>query len=119
MPSVTEHLSTLVSQSSNILSELKSDPLSVEELALKMDLRDNTIQMLEAHKEDLNKSNISDEDRDEIKSFFDKFERLNTKIDQALKDALCKSRENLAAATTTRKADDKYRVLARPDVSHF
>ncbi|WP_340103564.1 hypothetical protein [Rhodohalobacter sp. 8-1] len=119
MSSITEHLSTLVSQSSSILSDLNSDLLSVEELASKMDLRDNTIRMLDAHKEDLNNSSFSDEDREEIKSLFDKFERLNSKIDRALKDALNKSRENLAAATTTRKADDKYRVLAKPDITHF
>ena len=119
MSSVTEHLSTLVSQSSSILSELKSDSLSVEGLASKMDMRDTTIQLLDAHRDELNDTTISNEDRDEIKSLFDKFERLNTKIDRALKEALRESRENLAAATTKRKADDKYRHLASPDISHF
>lgn len=116
---VIEHLGTLVSQSSTILGELNSDSLSVEELSSKMELRDNTIDLLDAHRDELNVNTISDSDRDEIKSLFDKFERLNVKIDRALKSALRESRENLAAATTKRKADDKYRVLAKPDITHF
>jgi len=116
---VIEHLDTLVSQSSTILGELKSDALSVEGLSSKIELRDNTIELLDAHRDELNNNMISDEDRDEIKSLFDKFERLNKKIDTALKSALRESRENLAAATTKRRADDKYHVLAKPDITHF
>lgn len=116
---VIDHLSTLVSHSSTILGELKSEAMSVEELSSKMELRDNTIQLLDAHRDELNDSDINDADREKIKSLFDKFERLNKKIDTALKSALRESRENLAAATTKRKADDKYRVLAKPDITHF
>ena len=84
-----------------------------------MELRYNTIQMLDTHRDELNDKVINDQDRDEIKSLFDKFERINVKIDRELKSALRESRENLAAATTKRKADDKYRVLAKPDITHF
>lgn len=84
-----------------------------------MDLRDNTIQELTSHKDEINDQMVNDEDREEIKSLFDKFERLNSKIDKALKEALKTSREDLASATTKRKADDKYRFQSKPDISHF
>lgn len=119
MNSVTDHLSELVSQTSNILGELKSESFSLEELASKMDLRDGTIHQLDTLKDDLNASMVSDEDREKISSLFNKFERLNIKIDNALKDALRESRETLAAASNKRKADDKYHVLTKPDITHF
>lgn len=119
MKDITDHLSKLVSQSSSILGELKSDSFSIEELSVKMDLREDTIHQLDTLKDELNASTVSDEDRDKINSLFNKFERLNTKIDKALKDSLRESRETLAAASNKRKADDKYRVLAKPDITHF
>lgn len=119
MNTLINHLNKLVSQSSSILGELKSDSFSVENLASKMDLRDETINQLDDLKDELNASTVSDEDRKIISSLFDKFERLNTKIDKVLKDSLRESRETLAAASSKRKADDKYRVLAKPDITHF
>lgn len=119
MDKVTDQLSKLVSQTSSILGALKSDSFSVDELTVKMDLREDTIQQLDALKDELNTSMVSDEDREQISSLFNKFERLNTKIDNALKDSLRKSRETLAAASNKRKADDKYRVLTTPDITHF
>jgi septin family protein len=119
MNSVTEHLSKLISQTSSILYELRSDTLSIEGLSSKMDVRDKTIHELNALKGDLNDTMICDEDRDKIRSLFDKFERMNTKIDEALRNALRESRENLTAASKKRRANDKYRVLGKPDISHF
>jgi len=84
-----------------------------------MDVRDDTIHQLDALKGDINDTMISDEDRDKIRSLFNKFERMNTKIDDALKDTLRQSREDLTTASNKRKADDKYRVLGKPDISHF
>lgn len=119
MTTVTDHLSTLISQSSSILLELKSNTFSVDELSSKMDKRDETIELLTAQHDEIDKEMISDKDRDTIQSLFDKFERLNSKIDKALKDALRTSRENLASATTKRKADDKYLTQSKPDISKF
>lgn len=119
MNSATDHLSKLVSQTSSILGELKSDSFSLEGLESKMNLREETISKLDTLKDELNASVVSNEDRDKISSLFDKFERLNAKIETALRDALRESREKLATASNKRKADDKYRVLAKPDITHF
>jgi predicted nucleic acid-binding Zn-ribbon protein len=119
MNTLTEHLKKLVSQTSSILSELRSDTLSVEGLSSKMDVREETIHQLNTLTDDINDTVINDKDRDKISSLFDKFERMNTKIDQALKNALRESRENLTTASNKRKADDKYRVHGKPDISHF
>lgn len=119
MDSLIDSLSKLVLQSTTILSELKSDSMSIDMLAEKMDARNGTIQEIEAIKNDVNESMVNDEDRAYIRSLFDKYERINKLIDKALKEALRENREELTAASKLRKADDKYRVQSVRDMSHY
>lgn len=116
---LTEHLNTLILQSDSILSELKKENLSVEFIESQMDAREQTVNELAAVKTDFDEIKLSEQDRNLIRNLFDKFEDLNTKINRSLQEALRESRENLTAASKKRKADDKYHVLAKPDITHF
>lgn len=116
---LTEHLNTLILQSESILSELNKDNLEIEFIESEMDAREQTVSELAAVKTNFDESKLSDHDRDLIRTLFDKFEDLNTKINRSLQEALRESRENLTTASKKRKADDKYHVLAKPDITHF
>lgn len=116
---LTKKLNTLILQSNSILNELKKDTLSVEFIETEMDAREQTVSELVAIKTDLDESKLSEQDRDLNRTLFDKFEDLNTKINRSLQEALRESRENLTAASKKRKADDKYHILAKPDITHF
>jgi len=119
MSSVKQQLEKLIGESNEMLSELQSDAPSVDLIQTRMDDREKTIRELGSAAEGFDINQLTGAERDSVQTLFNTFEEVNKEIDTALKHVLRESRENLSSATKKRKADDKYRVLEKPDISYF
>lgn len=119
MSNVQQQLEELINRSSSILTELKNDAPSMELIQETMDRRTTNIEQLGTIAAGFRIDNLTEKQQELIHSLFDRFADLNEKIETALKTELLQSREKLTSATRQRKAEDKYHVLEKPDISHF
>jgi len=119
MSNVKDQLEELINRSNSILAELKNEEPSMELIRETMDRRATTIEQLGTIAAGFRIDSFTDKQQQLIHSLFDRFADLNEKIETALKTELLQSREKLTSATRQRKAEDKYHVLEKPDISHF
>ncbi len=119
MSNVQQQLEELINRSSSILTELRNDTPSVELIRQTMDRRESAIEQLGTIAAEFRIDALTDKQQQLINSLFDRFADINEKIETALKTELLQSREKLTSATRQRKAEDKYHVLEKPDISHF
>lgn len=112
-------MKTLNALSKEILSGLNSETVSLESVEKKMAERKAIIQSLINISPSQRRGEMTESEEEIAKTLFSTFETLSNDINTALKDALNESRETLATAAKKRKADDKYRVISQPDITHF
>ena len=119
MNQLTDLLNQLTSQSKKILGELNKQPLSLATVEAAIEERQATIQLLSQLDPQQEREKLSEREEQIVTSLFSTFERVSSDINSGLTHALNESRETLASATKKRKADDKYRVISQPDITHF
>lgn len=119
MSNVQQQLEELITSSNSILEELMNELPSIELIQETMDKRETNIKQLGSIASGFRIDSLTEKQQQTIHSQFDQFADLNNKIETALKTELLQSREKLTSATKKRKADDKYHVLEKPDISYF
>lgn len=119
MKQVIHLLNILVKQSKEILGELNSESASLESVEEAMAQRKDTIGTLISLPPVQSRESLTQHEEEVAKNLFSTFEQLSKDINSTLTKAINESRETLASATKKRKADDKYRVISQPDITHF
>lgn len=119
MSNVQQQLEELITSSNCILEELRNESPSIELIKETMDKRESNINQLGTIASGFRIDSLTEIQQQVIHSQFDRFADLNEKIETALKTELLQSREKLTSATRKRKAEDKYHVLEKPDISYF
>lgn len=119
MSNVQKQLEELIHKSNQILSELKNESPSIERIRETLDLREHNIEQLGSISAGFRMDELNEKQQQIVREQFDRFANLHEQIETALKDELIRSRETLTSATRQRKAEQKYHVLEKPDISHF
>lgn len=119
MSNVQQQLDELISKSNSILTELNTESPSIDFIRETMDKREANIQQLGTIAARFRIDSLTEKQKRIVHAQFDQFADLNEKIETALKKELLHSREKLTSATRQRKAEDKYHVLEKPDISYF
>ncbi|REL38646.1 hypothetical protein DYD21_01470 [Rhodohalobacter sp. SW132] len=119
MNNVQKQLDELIQKSSSILNELKNESPSIERIRETLDLRELNIEKLGMIASGFRMDELNENQQQIIREQFDRFADLHEQIETALKDELIRSRETLTSATRQRKAEQKYHVLEKPDITHF
>lgn len=102
-----------------IVNELGKEEPSMESINRQMDLRERYIDELDALSKKQETARVSETDRNLIKNLFDNFNDLSDSIGTLLHEALYNHQEKLKNAARHRKAEDRYQVLKKPDISYF
>ncbi len=119
MSNMQQQLEELINRSSSILTQLHNDTPSIELVQETVDRRNSNIQQLGTIAAEFRIDALTDKQQQLIHSLFDRFADINEKIEAALRTELLQGREKLTSATIQRKAEDKYHVLEKHDISHI
>lgn len=109
----------LNSESSQILSELNSENLSLEKLKKSMDARQDSVDELGDLTNGIRINQLSKEDADILNSLFVTFRDLNLKILRGLDEIMSNRRKEIASIAKQQKVVKSYQVSEQPDISYF
>lgn len=119
MKPLKEKVHLLIDRSKDILSELENEEPSFEILKKTLDDRQKNIDELDLLTKDIHINQLSDEEVKSLKTLFREFRVVNTEIQQNLNREIKNYRQDLAKATKQRKAEDKYLISEKPDITYF
>lgn len=117
--SLHRQLTEINDLSTRILEELQQPEPSIDTVNERMRERAEAIDKMDIMVQQFGTGNLTETQEEKLRILFEQHDVVNTQIQEALDSLLNEQREKLGEASRKRKADDKYRVLKKPDISYF
>jgi len=119
MISLHQKLQELNQVSESILFELDGENPSLDSIQLSLDTRNDIIGEIRDYIHSSHISDLCENEKKALKPYFNDFRQLNKEIQAKLTDSLNRNQQELVTAAKQRKAEDRYHVLKKPDISYF
>lgn len=119
MESLTQELQHLITVNRQILNRLNKDEASVEYMKDAFEQREIHISKISEIVPNIDKDNLSSDQKSILKPLFERFNSQSQKIQAALDTIIQEAEERVTDASQRRKAEQGYQVLKQPNISYF
>ena len=119
MEQLTHHLQRLIKINRQIINRLNRDEASTEYMQEAFGERNIHISKISEIVPNIEKDQLTSEQKKVLKPLFDRFNIQSQKIQAALDTIIEEAEDRVVDASQRRKAEEGYQVLKQPNISYF